>query len=137
LDATPRPAPIRLLVADDHAVVRTGIAGLVEAAPDMTVVAQADNGHDAVQAWQLLRPDLALMDLQMRGFDGIDAIRAIRALEAQARILVLTACGDDAQAARALQAGARGVLLKTMIRADLLCAIRAVHAGADFTPHGR
>jgi len=123
---------IRLLVADDHPVVRAGIAGLIEAEADMTVVAQADNGELAFEAWKVHRPDVTLMDLQMAGFDGVEAIARIRAFEPKARIVVLTTYSGDVQAARALKAGACGYLLKTMIRADMLRAIRTVHAGNDF-----
>lgn len=128
---TPR---IRLLIADDHPVVRTGIAGLVDAEPDMAVVAQVADGLAAVTAFELLRPDVTLMDLQMAGLDGIAAITRIRAIDPAARIVVLTTYSGDVQALRALRAGACGYLLKTMIRADMLKAIRAAHAGEDFLP---
>ena len=125
---------IRLLIADDHPVVRTGIAGLVNAEPDMEVVAQSADGVAAVAAFELLRPDVTLMDLQMSGLDGIGAITRIRAIDPAARIVVLTTYSGDMQAVRALRAGACGYLLKTMIRADMLKAIRAAHAGEDFLP---
>ncbi len=126
--------PIRLLIADDHPVVRTGIAGLVDAEPDMAVVAQVADGAAAVTAFELLRPDVTLMDLQMAGLDGIAAITRIRTIDPGARIVVLTTYSGDMQALRALRAGACGYLLKTMIRADMLKAIRAAHAGEDFLP---
>jgi DNA-binding NarL/FixJ family response regulator len=126
--------PIRLLIADDHAVVRAGITGLVDAEPDMQVVAQAEDGRSAVLAFEEHRPDVTLMDLQMSGLDGIDAIARIRAIDPTARIVVLTTYSGDMQAVRALRAGACGYLLKTMIRADMLKAIRAAHAGQDFIP---
>ena len=126
------PARIRLLVADDHPVVRAGITGLIAAEPDMTVVAQAEDGRSAVEAWRLHLPDVGLMDLQMAGFDGIQAIRKIREFAPTARIVVLTTYSGDVQAVRALKAGACGYLLKTMIRADMMRAIRAAHAGEDF-----
>jgi len=125
---------IRLLITDDHPVVRAGIAGLIDAEPDMQVVAQADDGQGAVDAYAAHRPDVTLMDLQMQGMDGIEAIARIRALQADARIVVLTTYSGDMQAVRALRAGACGYLLKTMIRADLLKAVRAAHAGEDFVP---
>jgi len=128
------PTPIRLLVADDHPVVRTGIAGLVDAEPDMEVVSQVDDGTAAVTAFELLRPDVTLMDLQMAGLDGIGAIARIRGIDPHARIVVLTTYSGDMQALRALRAGACGYLLKTMIRADMLRAIRAAHAGEGFLP---
>jgi DNA-binding NarL/FixJ family response regulator len=126
--------PIRLLIADDHPVVRSGIAGLVDAEDDMEVVAQADDGRAAVEAFRAHRPDVTLMDLQMAGLDGIEAIARIRAEFPQARIVVLTTYSGDMQAVRALRAGACGYLLKTMIRAEMLKAIRAAHAGQDFIP---
>lgn len=125
---------IRLLIADDHPVVRAGIAGLIDAEPDMSVVAQVGDGRAAVDAWRLHRPDVTLMDLQMNGLDGIDAITEIRAQWPEARIVVLTTYSGDMQAVRALKAGACGYLLKTMIRADMLRAIRRAHAGLDFVP---
>ncbi|GAA0742033.1 response regulator transcription factor [Ideonella azotifigens] len=135
MNPAPQPAaPIRLLVADDHMVVRTGIVGLVDAEDDMTVIAQADDGHAAVDAFRQHRPDVTLMDLQMPGMDGIEAITAIRAEAPDARIVVLTTYGGDAQAVRALRAGAKGYLLKTMIRSEMLSAIRAAHQGQDFIP---
>jgi DNA-binding NarL/FixJ family response regulator len=127
-------SPLRLLVADDHPVVRAGIVGLVDAEDDMTVVAQAGDGRGAVEAWLAHRPDVVLMDLHMPDLDGIAAIAHIRAHSAAARILVLTTYGGDARAARALEAGAQGYLLKTMIRTDMLRAIRTVHAGRQFVP---
>jgi DNA-binding NarL/FixJ family response regulator len=126
--------PIRLLIADDHPVVRSGIAGLVDAELDMAVVAQVADGAAAVTAFENLRPDVTLMDLQMAGLDGISAITRIRSIDAGARIVVLTTYSGDMQALRALRAGACGYLLKTMIRADMLKAIRAAHAGEDFLP---
>jgi len=126
--------PIRLLIADDHPVVRAGIAGLIDAEDDMEVVAQAEDGRSAVEAFRTHRPDVTLMDLQMAGLDGIEAIARIRAEFPHARIVVLTTYSGDMQAVRALRAGACGYLLKTMIRAEMLKAIRAAHAGQDFVP---
>ncbi len=126
--------PIRLLIADDHAVVRAGIAGLIEAEHDMEVVAQAGDGRGAVDEFLAHRPDVTMMDLQMSGMDGIEAITVIRGHAPQARIVVLTTYSGDMQAVRALRAGACGYLLKTMIRADMIRAIRAAHAGQEFVP---
>ncbi len=127
-------APIRLVIADDHAVVRAGISGLIDAEPDMEVVAQVEDGRAAVEAFRVHRPDVTLLDLQMAGMDGIEAISQIRALAPEARIIVLTTYSGDMQAVRALRAGACGYLLKTTIRADMLRAIRAAHAKRDFIP---
>ncbi len=126
--------PIRLLIADDHAVVRAGISGLIDAEPDMEVVAQVEDGRAAVEAFGIHRPDVTLLDLQMAGMDGIEAISQIRALTPEARIIVLTTYSGDMQAVRALRAGACGYLLKTTIRTDMLRAIRAAHARQDFIP---
>jgi DNA-binding NarL/FixJ family response regulator len=126
--------PIRLLIADDHPVVRSGIAGLIEAEDDMTVVAQAGDGLEAVECYRVHCPDVTLMDLQMTGLDGIQAIIQIRAEAPEARIVVLTTYSGDVQALRALKAGACGYLLKTMIRADMLRAIRSAHDGKGFLP---
>jgi DNA-binding NarL/FixJ family response regulator len=123
---------IRLLIADDHPVVRSGIAGLIDAEEDMIVVAQAEDGLEAVECYRACRPDVTLMDLQMTGLDGIQAIVQIRAEAPEARIVVLTTYSGDVQALRALKAGACGYLLKTMIRADMLRAIRSAHEGKGF-----
>lgn len=121
--------PIRVLIVDDHPIVREGIAALVERQPDMVAVGEASNGEEALQRYAALRPDVTLMDVQMPGTDGIAAIEAIRRLSANAAILMLTTYPGDAQAVRAIQAGAAGYLLKNSIRKELLDAIRSVHAG--------
>lgn len=123
------PAAIRILAVDDHELVRTGIAALVEAEPDMTLVAQASTGREAIHQFRAHLPDVTLMDLQMPEMSGLDAIIAIRAEFPDARIVVLTTYAGDAQALRALQAGARGYLLKSLVNQELLSTIRAVHAG--------
>jgi DNA-binding NarL/FixJ family response regulator len=120
---------IRILCVDDHPVVRQGIAGLVAVQADMTVVAEASNGREAIQQFRAHRPDVTLMDLQMPEMGGVDAISAIRAEFPDARIVVLTTYVGDAQALRALQAGARGYLLKNALHKELIETIRAVDAG--------
>jgi DNA-binding NarL/FixJ family response regulator len=120
---------IRILTADDHAVVREGIAGLIAGEPDMTVVGSAASGREAVAQFRSLRPDLTLMDLQMPDLSGLDALIAIRAEFPAARIVVLTTYSGDAQILRALNAGASGYLLKSLAHKELLHTIRAVHAG--------
>jgi DNA-binding NarL/FixJ family response regulator len=122
-------APIRVLIVDDHPMVRDGIAALLERQEDMEAIAEASDGAEAVAKFREFAPDVTLMDIQMQGTDGIEAIREIRALAGDARILVLTTYPGDANAARAMRAGASGYLLKNCIRGELLDAIRAVHAG--------
>jgi DNA-binding NarL/FixJ family response regulator len=121
--------PIRVLIVDDHAVVRDGIAALLGRQPDMVAIGEASDGAEAVARFGELAPDVTLMDMQMSGMDGVEAIQKIRRLSPDARILVLTTYPGDAQAARAIRAGAAGYLLKNCIRKELLDAIRSVHAG--------
>ena len=120
---------IRVLTVDDHPLVRDGIAFAVDTQPDMLVVAEGSDGEDAVALYRAHRPDVTLLDLQMPRMNGIDAIRAIRAEFPTAKIVVLTTYSGDAQASRALKAGAAGYLLKSMLRTELIDTIRAVHAG--------
>ena len=131
---TPEPSPIpaiRLLVVDDHPLIRSGIAALIDADAGMRVVAQAVNGREAVDLHRVHSPDVTLMDLQMPVLDGTSAIVQIRQDWPDARIVVLTTYGGDVQALRALKAGACGYLLKTAIRKELLTAIRDAHAGRN------
>ena len=121
--------PIRILTVDDHPLLRAGIEALVSSQTDMRVVAECSNGRDAIQQFRSHRPDVTLMDLQMPEMSGTDAIIAIRQEFPDARIIVLTTYAGDVQALRALQAGARGYLLKGAVQEELLDTIRAVHAG--------
>jgi DNA-binding NarL/FixJ family response regulator len=125
---------IRVLTVDDHQLLREGIAAVIESQEDMTLVAQASNGREAVESFRRLRPDVTLMDLRMPDMSGIEAITAIRSEFRDARIVVLTTYAGDAQAAAALKAGAVGYLLKSLVRKELLETIRAVHAGKRRVP---
>ncbi|HEV3200896.1 MAG TPA: response regulator transcription factor [Bryobacteraceae bacterium] len=121
--------PIRILIADDHAVVRDGLAAVLEFQSDMTVVAHARDGLEAVAKFREAAPDITLMDLAMPGSDGVQAILTIREGFPEARIIVLTTYDGDENIFRALENGARGYLLKDCSTNDLLSAIRTVHAG--------
>jgi DNA-binding NarL/FixJ family response regulator len=120
---------IRILCVDDHPILREGIAALVGKQPDMELVAEASNGLEAIELFRQNRPDVTLMDLQMPEMDGIEATHAIRREAPGARIIVLTTYVGDIQIKRAIQAGARGYLLKGLLRKELIETIRAVHAG--------
>jgi len=120
---------IRVLVVDDHPLVREGIGRQIELESDMTLVAEASNGREAIQQFREHHPDITLMDLQMPEMGGLDALIAIRNEFPDARILVLTTYKGDVQIMRALKSGARGYLLKNSLNDELMGAIRAVHAG--------
>lgn len=132
--ADPVSAPIRVLCVDDHAMLREGIAAVLQAQPDMLLVGEAANGREAVERHRTLRPDVTLMDIQMPVMGGIEAVAEIRAECPCARIVMLTTYKGDVQALQALQAGASGYLLKSMLRKELLEAIRQVHAGHRHVP---
>ncbi len=123
------PVPIRILAVDDHALLREGIAGLVAGQSDMSLVAQASNGREAIHQFRTHRPDITLMDLQMPEMNGVDAMIAIRGEFPEARIIVLTTYTGDVQVLRAFKAGARAYLLKNLLHKELLETIRAVQAG--------
>jgi DNA-binding NarL/FixJ family response regulator len=128
------PKPITVLVVDDHPLMREGITSVIQAVTDIAVVAEAANGHEAIEQFAAHRPDVTLMDLQMPQMDGLAAIAAIRQQWPNARIVMLTTFRGDAQALRALKLGAAGYLLKSLVRTELLEAIRAVHAGRRYLP---
>ena len=120
---------VRVLVVDDHPLLREGIASLIGDQPDLALVGEASDGREAVERYQALRPDVTLMDLQMPQMSGIDAMLAIRSDFPAARIIVLTTYAGDVLAERALKAGACAYLLKEMVRKELPDIIRAVHQG--------
>jgi DNA-binding NarL/FixJ family response regulator len=128
------PQLIRVLTVDDHSLLRKGIAALVNAEPDMKLIAEASNGQEAVESFRLHRPDVTLMDIQMPDFNGIEAIDRILSEFPDAHIIVLTTYTGDVQVLRALKAGARGYVLKGHVHRELLETIRAVHAGQKKIP---
>jgi DNA-binding NarL/FixJ family response regulator len=122
-------APIRILLVDDHMLLREGVRAVVSTQSDMEIAGEASGGAEAIEAYAQLQPDLVLMDLQMADISGLEAITAIRAASPQARIIVLTTYSGDGRAIKALRAGAMGYLLKASLRNQLLEAIRSVHHG--------
>jgi DNA-binding NarL/FixJ family response regulator len=125
---------IRVFSVDDHALLREGIAAIITNEPDMVLVAQSSTGRDAVRQFQTHKPDVTLMDLRLPDMSGIDALIAIRTEAPDARIIILTTFEGDVEMHRALEAGARGYLLKSMPPKDLVAAIRQVHAGRKSIP---
>ena len=125
---------IRVLIADDHVTVREGLAAIIGRQADMVVVAEAATGRDAINLWRDYRPDVTLMDLRMPVLDGVGAMVGIRELDTAARIVVLTTFDSDQDISRAIEAGARGYLLKDAQRDELLECIRSVHAGHTCIP---
>lgn len=126
--------PIRVLIVEDHQVVRQGLIALLKTMPDVTVAGEASDGKQAVEEFRALQPDITIMDLRLPQMGGVDAITAIRQDFPSARVIVLTTFDGDEDIYRALQAGARGYLLKDMSGDDLLDAIRSVHAGKTRIP---
>src|SRR5438105_4694306 len=127
-------SPISVMVVDDHPLLREGVAGIIEAQPDMRLVAEATNGREAIERYREHRPDVTLMDVRMPDLDGIDAMSAIRQTFPQARVVILTTYRGDVLALRAIKAGASGYLLKSSLRKELLDTIRSVHQGQRCIP---
>jgi two-component system NarL family response regulator len=125
---------ITVLSVDDHELVRKGIAAILATEPDMTLIAEARTGEEAVALFRQHRPDIVLMDLRLPGMDGIQATREIRAELPAARVIALSSYDGDQDIYRALAAGVRGYLLKEMVHADIIRAIQVVHAGKRFIP---
>jgi DNA-binding NarL/FixJ family response regulator len=125
---------IRVLIADDHAVVRDGLVAMIGKWTDMTVVAEAEDGQQAVEQWRRHGPDVALLDLRMPILDGVGAIEQIRASDPGARVIVLTTFDSDEDIYRGIRAGAKAYLLKDAPRDDILDCIRRVHRGETFVP---
>lgn len=126
--------PIRILVVDDHPLMRSGIAGEINAQRDMVVVAEAEDGESAITLFRSHRPDVTLMDIKLPRMSGIESLTAIRAEFRQARIIVLTSVAGDVQAMRAFKAGAVGFLLKDTLRSELVNTIRLIHSGGRRVP---
>lgn len=126
--------PIRILTADDHPMIRAGLVSLLATEPGLEVVAEANNGEEALEKYRELRPDIVLMDLSMPVMDGLAATKAIRDEFPDARVIVLTTYGGDEDIHRALDAGATGYLIKDMVAEEVLDIIRKVHAGRRGIP---
>lgn len=124
-------APIRVILADDHAVVRAGFRQFMEAAGDIEVIAEVDDGLQAVQAIQEHNPDVAVLDIQMPGLSGIEVTRWVRANARRTGVLILTAFDDDPYVLAVLQAGANGYMLKTADAGDIIRAVRVIHEGSS------
>jgi len=128
----PKGTPIRVLIVDDHSVVRRGIAAIIDMEDDAIVVGQASDGAEAIELWRTLQPDVVLMDLRMPGMEGVEAIRRIRSEDDQAGIIVLTTFDHDEDIYAGLRAGAKAYLLKDVEPEELFRCIRAVHAGEAY-----
>jgi len=127
-------SPIRVLCVDDHPLMREGIAAVIRNEPDMVLAAEATTGHEAISAFREHRPDITLMDIRLPDISGIDALLTIRSTFTDARVIMLTTFDGDADIQRSLESGAKGYMLKSMPRKDLVEMIRKVHAGKRHVP---
>ena len=123
--------PIRIMLVDDHAILRAGLANLLNVEPGLTVVAMADDGDAALQLWSEHRPDVTLLDINLAGMDGIETLRQLRASHPAARVLMLTSSEAEEDIRHALEAGACGYVTKNLRRAELFASIREVHSGGS------
>lgn len=130
--AATAPEAARVLLVDDHSLLRTGVANIINQETDLAVVAEAADGHEAIEAFRLHRPDVTLMDLRMPGMEGVEAVRRIREIDPQARVIVLTTYDADEDIAHALQAGAKAYILKDISADALVACIRAVLRGRTY-----
>jgi DNA-binding NarL/FixJ family response regulator len=130
----PEPHTIRVLVVDDHPIMRSGLRGEIDAQADMQVVAEASEGNEAIELFRVHRPDVTLMDVRMPGLGGIEAIEILRKEFPNARFVILTTAAGDIIALRAFKAGAVGYLLKNLLRTELIDTIRLVHSGRRRIP---
>jgi DNA-binding NarL/FixJ family response regulator len=127
-------APIRVFCVDDHPLLRKGIRTVISAEPDMVLIAEASSGQEAIELFRKHKPDVTLMDLRLPGMSGIDTMVAIRTDFPEARIIILTTFEGDVEVQRALEAGARGYMLKTMPSEEMVETIRQIHAGKKSIP---
>ncbi len=132
--AMAQPSCIRILLVDDHSVVRMGLAAVLSLDEGLTVVAEAEDGAQALEKFRSDKPDVVLMDVRMPGMGGLEALRALRAAAPGARVLMLTTSELDEDVQRAIEAGAAGYLQKSVTRDELVRAIRRVHAGGSYVP---
>lgn len=125
---------VRILIADDHQVVREGLVAIIGRQPDMDIVAEAGDGAAALELYRTVRPDLSLLDLRMPGMDGLEVLDAIRGEDPAAAVIVLTTFDDEEDIYRSLRGGARGYILKDALKDELLTCIREVRAGRSYIP---
>ena len=131
-EAATAPVKSRVLLVDDHALLRTGVANIINHEPDLHVVAEAENGRDALAAYDRHQPDVTLLDLRMPVMEGVEVVRRLRERDPQARVIILTTYDTDDEISQALKAGAKAYVLKDIAAEDLVSCIRAVLAGKTY-----